>query len=882
VTSVLFTRPALFLREGKESRMLTQNGVGVSKCEEADVIGRLHERQMENLFANMRISIIASAFNATVFLIVLFKLLPSAALFSWYGALLLILMVRAGLLALYQANATRFSPRVWTFFLISGLLLSGFIWGISAPLFLRDLPPLAQAFHILLLGGTLTGAAVYLASLYYCFVCYGLAHIMPLQLLLITLSADPMYLAMAVIVAVFTVMMFVVSWRANREFATLTLLRLRNEVLLTKLDESEYLFRTLTENTASAVTLVHDNRFVYVNPAAEAITGYRLAELANTHFTKIVHPEFQDQLKERLIRRLKDPENHSLPRRYEFEILHKDGSTRWIDFTPSVVDFQGSKAILGTSSDITDRILAQQARKESEERYRILFEAANDAIFVVGLDDRNQPGAILDANSLACTWLGYSSADLIQKECSEISHLYDFSFTAETYRRLTEDGQAVFEMTLRSRDGQLLPVEVSAQIFNFQGQRASLCIARDISERKEAERQLMEAKRQAEMASQAKSEFLASMSHEIRTPLNGLLGMLQFLRMGDLDAEQSQYLDVAMNSGDGLLSIVNDILDLSKIEAGKFELVAVTFDVHSLVKSVTEIFRFSAETKGVVMRTEITGRVPRLVSADQIRLRQIIYNLVGNAVKFTNDGEIRIIIDALSQHDRQVVLELQVQDTGVGITSEQQERLFEPFVQAGSALDVKASGTGLGLSIVKRIVGFMGGDVRLVSNVNEGTTVIVSIPAEIPDQETIDASRPPYQNTSFPLSADKLRVLVAEDNSINELTIRKSLEKLGHEAVCVADGEQAIEQLRREKFDCVFMDIQMPKMDGTKATRLIRSQTFQEIDPHIPIIALTANALSGDREKFLAMGMTAYLSKPVSIADIAAVLTTIAARETSH
>ncbi|SHO42700.1 PAS domain S-box protein [Desulfopila aestuarii] len=855
--------------------MLINSGAGADTLHEEHVIDRLHERQLEHLFSNMRISMVASGLNATVFLIVLFKLLPSDTLLSWYGALLLSLLPRAGLLFAYKANSTRFSHKAWTRLLLVGFFLSGFIWGISAPLFLTDLPPLAQAFHILLLGGTLTGAAVYLAPLYYCFVCYGLAHILPMQLLLFSMSADSMYLAMALILALFTVLMFVVAWRANQEFATLSLLQLRNEGLLTKLDESEYLFRTLTENTASAVTLIHDNRFVYLNPAAEAITGYRLEELENTLFTKVVHPEFHDLLLARGMMRLQDPNSPEVPRRYEFKILHKDGSVRWIDFTPSVVDFQGDKAILGTSSDITDRILAQQARQESEERYHVLFEAANDAIFVVGLDEFHQPGTILDANTLACTWLGYSRDDLLQIGPREITHLYDLTYTQEMHRRLAQDGKAVFEMTLRSRNGQLLPVEISAQTFTFKGQRASLCIARDIRERKEAEKQLMDAKRQAEMANQAKSEFLASMSHEIRTPLNGLLGMLQFIRMGDLDAERRQYLDVAINSGEGLLAIINDILDLSKIEAGKFELVNVIFDLHSLVYSVMEIFRFPAQSKDVVLRTDIAGHVPQFIMADQVRLRQIMYNLVGNAVKFTNNGEICIVLDVRSLDDRQVELELRVQDTGIGIPKEQQERLFEPFVQGSSTMDALASGTGLGLSIVKRIVGFMGGEVRLESNVDQGTTVIVCVRAEIPDQEAIAVSQSVAQQISSPLSVDRLRVLVAEDNSINELMIRKSLEKLGHDSVCVADGEQALDLLRQETFDCVFMDIQMPKMNGTEATKHIRNQTFQEIDPHIPIIALTANALSGDREKFLAMGMTEYLSKPVSISDIAAVLAKI-------
>lgn len=861
--------------------MLTKSDDRSEQFQEDHVKKQLHEKQLEHLFVNMRVSMVASGVNATVFLLVLFKLLPSDSLLLWYGAVLLSLLPRVGLLIAYRANAVRYSHLVWTWLLVIGFLLSGVIWGVSAPLFLKDLPPLAQAFHILLLGGTLTGAAVYLSPLFPCFVFYGLPHILPMQILLLKMSANSLYLAMAIILAVFIILMFMVAWRSNREFATLNLLRLRNDVLLDQLNESEYLFRTLTENTASAVTLIRGNRFVYLNPAAEIITGYRSEELENELFSKVVHPDYHELLRSRAMMRLQDPDHPLAPSRYEFKILHKDGSERWIDFTPAVVDFRGSKAILGTCSDITDRILAQQARLESEERYRVLFEAANDAIFVVGLDQYGQPGPVLAANRLVCTRLRYSAEELLSLSPRDFTHLYDTVYTPEIQRRLEQDGQAVFEVTHRTRDGQLLPVEISTQEFIYEGRRAALCVARDIRERKEAEQQLMEAKRQAEMANQAKSEFLASMSHEIRTPLNGLLGMLQLIRMGDLDAERSQYLHVAISSGEGLLTIINDILDLSKIEAGKFELVPVTFDIHTLVHSVVDIFQFPVESKGVVLCSEIAEEVPQFVLADQVRLRQVMYNLVGNAVKFTNSGKIRLALDVLTQEGRRIELELKVKDTGVGIRKDQQEGLFEPFVQASSSPKVRATGTGLGLSIVKRIVGFMGGDVRLVSGVGQGTTVTVHIPAEIPDQQPAEIGQSVDRLDRSPLPPGGLRVLVAEDNSINELMIRRSLEKLGHIPVCVSDGEQALERLRREKFDCVLMDVQMPNMDGIEATRLIRNQSFAEIDQYIPIIALTAYSLSGDREKLLDLGMTDYLSKPVSIAEIAEVLSKITPGEKS-
>jgi PAS domain S-box-containing protein len=718
---------------------------------------RLHEGQLQHLFTNMRVAMAASVLNATVFLIVLFNLLPILPLIYWYGALLLSNLPRVVLLLVHQKKPSRYTQQIWAWLLMSSYCLSGLIWGLSAPLFFTQLPPLAQAFHILLLGGTLVGATVYLSPLFSCFVFFSLPQVLPLQIQLLLLSADKLYMAMAFLLAVFTLMMFLVAYRSNKEFTTLNMLRLRNDALLSQLNESEYLFRTLTENTASAVFLIRDNRFLYINPAAEVISGYSLDELENTFFWEIVHPEHRELLRSRAMLRIQDPEHPDVLRRYELKIIHKDQSVRWIDFTPAVVDFRGDKAILGTCSDITDRILSQQAQQESE-------------------------------------------------------------------------------------------------------------------------RQLREAKKQAEMANQAKSEFLASMSHEIRTPLNGILGMLQLIQIGDLDKESCQYLKVARNSGEGLLAIINDILDLSKIEAGKFELAPSVFDVHALVHSVVEIFLFTVQSKGVTLVADIAPQVPRFLLADLVRLRQILYNLVGNAVKFTYEGHIQISLRVLSQDDRHLQLALQVKDTGVGIPEDQQATLFDPFVQASSTQEAHASGTGLGLSIVKRIVKFMEGDVSLVSKEGKGTTVSVHIPTEIPKQQDAPVAQVALQEESPSKPVAKLRVLVAEDNSINELMIRKSLEKMGHTAVCVPDGEKALKKLRQEHFDCVLMDIQMPGLDGTEVTELIRNQTYAEIDPHIPIIALTAYALSGDRERFLSQGMTDYLPKPVSVAELAAVLSRISPR----
>ena len=839
----------------------------------AAVQERLRERQLEFLVANSRVSIAASVFNGSIFLAVLYGYLPVMELGLWYAALLLFSIPRLVIVFLFPRFRKRLSVSQWSWLLASGTLCTGIIWGLSAPLFFNQLPPLGQAFHILLIGGTLTGAAVYLAHLLPNFYLFAVPQALPMQVMLVSMSADPFFRGMALLFCIFSVMMFIMAFRTNRQFATYTLLQLRNDALMEKLNESEYLFRTLTEHSSMGVLLLDAGRVLYANPAAEGITGYGLDELMGAVFRDMVDPGDRDAFPG-----FEGGANGSS----EFRIRRKDGSLRWIEYIPAQVDFQGRKVALGACADVTDRVLARQARQENEERYRVLFETASDAMYVVGLAGGDALGLFRDANFQGCAALGYTREELLQLGPRDITHLYELKHARELERKLRSDGYAVYEALHETRSGSLVPVEVSAKLFSHEGERAVLCIARDISERKETELKLQAAKKQAEVANQAKSEFLANMSHEIRTPLNGLLGMLQLVRLGDLDAERSQYLDVAMNSGEGLLAIINDILDLSKIESGKFELAPLDFSIRALTESVGETFRFPARTKGIDLHVDIADSVPEFIHADQVRLRQVLYNLVGNAVKFTSAGEIRIGLDMPWRKDPRGRLEIRVSDTGVGIPREQQAGLFEPFVQASTASRAQGSGTGLGLSIVKRIVGFMGGDVHLRSEPGEGTTVTVRVRVGICEKMPATETRCAMAQTCCVVGRTGLRILVAEDNSVNQLMILKLLEKLGHSAVCAQDGQEALEMLRREAFDCVLMDIQMPGLDGTDVTRMIRDRVLPGIDPHIPIIALTAYALSGDRERFLETGMNGYLSKPVSMAGLSAALSDILPAETGQ
>ncbi|MDO3380109.1 response regulator [Geoalkalibacter halelectricus] len=398
-----------------------------------------------------------------------------------------------------------------------------------------------------------------------------------------------------------------------------------------------------------------------------------------------------------------------------------------------------------------------------------------------------------------------------------------------------------------------------------------------VQEKKRAEQALVESERRlrlaleaAEQASCAKSEFLANMSHEIRTPLNGIFGLLQHLKSSPLAEDQAQSVDLALESGQKLLSILNDILDLSRIEAGCMDLSNTSFDPAKLVTQVCGIFHANAAAKNLVLLQEISPDLPPRVIGDEGRLRQVLFNLVGNAVKFTEQGEIILHVEALDDPKRLngLRLEFTVQDTGIGIARDKLDAVFEPFYQVDGSNTRRYGGAGLGLGIVKRLVQLMRGDLRIESELDKGTLIHFAVEVERagPDSDFEDIAA-----AEINLPVRPLKILLAEDDRINRFTLERMLAKQGHEVRAVTDGRKCLDLLRQDCFDVVFMDIQMPEMDGLEATRLARSLDDPQ-KSRIPIVALTAHAMKGDRERFLAAGMDDYISKPVHAEEIRRVL----------
>ncbi|UQZ33581.1 hybrid sensor histidine kinase/response regulator [Paenibacillus sp. PK3_47] len=607
----------------------------------------------------------------------------------------------------------------------------------------------------------------------------------------------------------------------------------------------EDLYRLIAGNIRDIVYFASpDNICKYCSASIQEVLGYEPDMLIGRDIRGLIHHDDLSVL---------NRQNVVEARGIQMRVLHAEGHYAWIEFTLRFIEDGDNQGILAVGRDITERKIVEQKLQESIERYTSLKKYNHDAIISLDLE-----GNIINGNEQACQLTGFTIPELIGMNIGRIigehhvdkviHYCINSSHSNHSERSIDliwhKDGHSVEVLTT------IAPIIINKATVGF------YIIVKDITEQKK----LLIAKETAENTNRAKSEFMAMMSHEIRTPMNGVIGMTDLLLdMTEPGTIQREYLDIIRQSGDTLLNIINDILDFSKNEAGKTALHNAPFVLSHCIDSALELLLLKAEAKNLEVSVKVSPDVPRQLIGDGERLKQVLLNLVGNAVKFTYTGGVTISVQTAARAEGRVTLQFTVADTGIGIPEGARSRLFEPFYQLDHFMDRRHEGTGLGLAITKQLVELMGGHIALDTNTQTGATFIFTV--VLLEQENsygsgITPALPGTDSVRRPLS-----ILVAEDNEINQIVLRKILEKRGFDVDVAVDGLQVVQMVGSKAYDLIFMDIQMPGMSGLEATRIIK-QTLPAGKVPV-IIAVTANALKGDRELCLEAGMDEYISKPL-------------------
>lgn len=522
--------------------------------------------------------------------------------------------------------------------------------------------------------------------------------------------------------------------------------------------------------------------------------------------------------------------------------------------------------------DVTRRnVVAAKALMESEHRTTEILRISPSALLTTSID-----GTITEFNEAATKVFGYAQSEVLGRSVDILIPEQHRPNHDKKLSSFAKPAKSTLKMDVRDpisgcrKDGSTFPAAASVSKLVIADETYFTVALQDLTEQLEREAELSEARDLAETANRSKSEFLANISHEVRTPLTAIKGMLELIDTSQSSQDDKRYIEVARNASDSVLTIINDILDLARLEAGRTKLDYASFELREFVEDIQDLLRGSVEQKGITFKTNFPGDDPVWIKSDLQRLRQILINLVGNAAKFTDEGEISLNVNVGQKLDNRLDLEISVTDTGVGIHQEDLMRLFERFEQDDSSPTRTHNGTGLGLSICKQLTTLMNGVIDATSVYGEGSTFRIRITCEIGDPICEVEAVAVDPGTDTP----SLHVLVAEDNKVNQLLASKFLERLGHTFDFAENGKEALDAYMTSPsdthYDVILMDMQMPVMDGTEATHEIRSQSKRPKD--IPIIALTADAMNLQQDKYHEIDLNGYVTKPYSLDDLEAEL----------
>lgn len=620
------------------------------------------------------------------------------------------------------------------------------------------------------------------------------------------------------------------------------------------------LFEHVYKSAPIGIALVTiEGNWISVNPAACKMFGFTEKELLQHPATDYIYSDNVDS-PEKLVQSLSE---NGPTVALEKQFMHKDGRRIWASVHVSLVRDEKDKTPLFFISqmvDITDSKVAEQKLQESIERYTSLKKYNHDAIISFNLQ-----GEIMNGNQMAEQLTGYTIPELAGKRISLLMGEHNL-------RRVLTDSADYTSVEksingIRHKDGHMVEVLATlAPIVIHNKNVGFYIIAKDMTEQKK----LIIEKEAAEKTNKAKSEFLAMMSHEIRTPMNGVIGMTDLILDTDLDEEQREYVQIIKKSGTTLLNIINDILDFSKIESGRTELSEETFSLRNTLSETMNLMLPKALEKNIEVTTSVAPDVQDQVYGDMTKLRQVLMNLLSNAVKFTPTGSVSVSVSCVQSLHGSGLIQFSVTDTGIGVPNEKVPQLFEPFYQVDHYMTRQVEGTGLGLAICKKLVELMGGEIWYEPNPKQtGSVFTFTVQLKYPLVAVNEGEENPVQELDD-ADDNAFKILIVEDNEVNQLVLKKIIEKLGYPSETVHNGLEAVEAYKKYPYDLIFMDIQMPFMDGMEAARIIKQSAPADKRPYIA--AVTAHAIKGDREKYLAMGMDEYVSKPVSMQAVSDVI----------
>ncbi|WP_052723686.1 PAS domain S-box protein [Paenibacillus wulumuqiensis] len=629
-----------------------------------------------------------------------------------------------------------------------------------------------------------------------------------------------------------------------------------------RMKESESRYKSLFEfNPLGIHALSLDGYYLSANASFQRMLGYTEEELKRSSFEKLVNPEDLEWTKSNF-----EQAKQGATRLYQLRTIHKQGH---------LVDVEVTNVPIYVGDELVGVYAIVQDITESKENLNKIYKLSNEQKLILGSVSEGIFGIDLDgqttfANPAAVKMFGYEEGEMLG-----LKLLHHMEQSGPDGSPILSGNTPILEALqqgeTRLRDEAVLwRKDNTSFLASYQvtpiidhGQRiGAVVVIRDRTE----ENMIIQAREVAEQADRAKSEFLAIISHELRTPMNGMIGMLDLLRDTLETQEQQEYADIVMDSSNALLKIVNELLDFSKIEAGRMELEYEPVYLQELLEQITELFEKPALDKNITLNTRLDPTLPESIISDGNRLRQVLINLVGNAVKFTDVGGVLMSVQMKPQPDAsRIMIEFAVQDTGMGIPADQQAKLFQPFSQIGTA---RHGGTGLGLSICKKIIELMGGDVHMESREGEGSTFSFTLLLNVEDYEGLSTVIPEYLPGQEMKTGTygPLRILIAEDHIVNQKLLRTILTKKGYQPDVVYNGQEAVTAVSQQTYDIIFMDVNMPHMDGMEATRQIRRMTELAYQPII--IAVTAFARKEERQLCMESGMEDFISKPLRISDV--------------